>query len=307
MVDESRRSSLTDRMRKARSRDVVVLQEYNTLRSKFPGIVIIAVEGDDDPIYYQTSIRAVRPDLSWVPFVCSGKDRVLALRVQLARNSDADAGKTFFVVDKDFDGLKGHEPGENLYCTPGYSIENALISISVFEELLLGEFRCSPKSVEIDSLKSLFKDRLNEFLIAIKLANKALHYCRTKRVRSGSVENQIKKYVKVTLDLVEARYDERDLTSLVGLPEDVLISQLAETEAEFEALDPMNDWRGKYILAFFVELLAQLQEDRCAAQPQKFEKKRKVSFNPRSSIVRNLSSIVRPPNCFEEFVMKISA
>ncbi|WP_166461782.1 DUF4435 domain-containing protein [Paracoccus alkanivorans] len=306
-TEEVKRSGLTERMRAARQKDVVVLQGYNTLRSKHPGDVVIALEGDDDPIFYKTCIRNIDSSFKWVPLVCRGKDNVLALRELLLRNTDEDASRTYYMVDKDYDHLKGHIPGPNLYCTPGYSIENLLVTSSVFEELLVGEYKCAVGEDEITELKAMFEERLNEFFDAIKLANRALHYCRVKGVRSGSVDNRIKQYVSVTLDAVISNYEKDDLERLIGLPEGADIFDCNDTATKFGELDPADDWRGKFTLFFFVELLAQLQEDRCSSEPVKFKERRKITFNPKSSIVRVLSSMIDPPSCLSAFIARIAA
>jgi len=302
-----KRSGLTDRMRAARQKGVVALQGYNTLRSKYPGKIVLAVEGDDDPIFYKTSIRAINPAFEWTPLVCKGKDKVLSLRVLLGRNTDVDALNTYFMVDKDFDQLKGHDPSPNLYCTPVYSIENLLVTTGVFQELLIGEYKCGAESDDIEKLTAVFAARLIEFFEAMALANRALHFCRVKGVKSGSVDNRIKQYVAISLDGVSAKYDEEDLGELVGLPEGVDIRSCEDTDTAFSTLDPLNDWRGKFTLFFFVEFLAQLQEDRCIAEPKMFEERRKITFNPKSSIVRILSSMIVPPPCLARFVERIAA
>jgi hypothetical protein len=308
VIDEDlKRSSLTERMRASRQKAVVALQGYNTLRSKYPGEVILAVEGDDDPIFYKTTIRAINPSFEWVPFVCKGKDNVLALRVLLERNTDEDALNTYFMVDKDFDYLKGHQPGANLYCTPGYSIENLLVTPTIFEELLIGEYRCDAGGDEITELKSMFEARLSEFFDAMTLANKALHFCRVKGIRSGSVDNRIKQYVTISLDSVVVNYSEDDLERLVGLPQNTDISACDDTVAAFSSLDPVGDWRGKFLLFFFVELLVQLKDDRCSKNPVKFGERRVVTFNPSSSVVRVLSSMIAPPPCLNRFIANIAA
>lgn len=308
MTDENaKRSALTDRMRDARNKGVVALQGYNTLRSKFPGEAVLAVEGDDDPIFYRTCTRTIKPTFEWVPLVCNGKDKVLALRVLLGRNMDADASRTFFAVDKDFDQLKGHEPGPNLYCTPGYSIENLLVSSEIFKELIVDEYKCEAGSDEVEYLQSMFEARLADFCEAMTLANKALHFCRVRGVRTRSVENRIKQYVTISLNSVTANYSESDLEKLIGVPSGTDIDSCKDTSEVFLALDPLNDWRGKFLLFFFVEMLSLLQEDRCSPKPTSFNGRRKVSFNPRSSIVRVLSSIIIPPPCLTQFINRIAA
>ena len=305
--DHFKRETLTDRMREAREKDVVGLQSYNILRSKNCDAVVLALEGYDDPAHYMTMIRAVDSTLVWIPHVCNGKDRVLALRELLKRNSDADSLNTYYIVDKDFDGLKGHVAGEDIYCTTGYSIENSLVTTKIFAELLICEFKCNSSDAEVTNLNKMFEDRLHEFFTSMALANRALHYCRIKRIRSGAVENRIKKYIQISLDSVTAKYDETDLEQLIGFNEGLDVAFLSETAGLFGDLDPNNDWRGKFVLSFFVEFLAQLQEDRSSHCPAKFENRRSLSFNPRTSLIRLLSSMVEPPRCFQNFVVHITA
>lgn len=306
MENDAKRNTLTQRMRAARDKGVVALQYYNTLRSKHPGAIVLALEGYDDPIFYKTTIRAFNPSFSWMPLVCNGKDKVLTLRVLLERNKDADARNTFYIVDRDFDALKGHTPSANLYCTSGYSIENYLVTVDAFEELLIGEFKCSTGDDEVAELTALFKSRLSEFFDAMELANRALHYCRVKGVRAGPVESRIKQYVTISLDGISAKYDQNDLVRLVGFTEGLDISALRETAVAFDRLEPLNDWRGKYLLSFFVEILMHLLEDRCCQDPQRFSQRCKVTFNPKSSIVRVLSSMVTPPPCLKNFIASIA-
>lgn len=305
--DDTVRGALTDRMRVARNKGVVALQDYNTLRSQAPGAIVIALEGYNDPIYYKTAIARIDSSFSWTPLVCHGKDKVLNLRILLGRNTDADAKKTFFIVDHDFDHLKNHNPGPDLYCTPGYSIENNLVSEEILVELLHGEYRCSPLSDEVAKIISLFQSRMGEFLAVMEMANRALHYCRLTGLQSGSVEDSIGKYVSISLDKVASKYVNDDLVKLVGLPDKKDILNMCKTSAAFDSLDRVMDWRGKYLLAFFVEFLAKLQEDRSCKVPKVFDNRKTITFNPKSSIIRSLSSISEPPVCLQKFVQCIAA
>jgi hypothetical protein len=304
---EDLRDALTTRMRAARGKGIVALQSYNTKRAKHPDAVMFALEGDDDPIYYQAAIKLMHLDFEWEAMVCNGKDNVLSLRVLLARNRDSDAKNTFFLIDTDFDNTKGHPLGPDLYCTPTYSFENLLVSEVILRELLIGEYKCSAEDENVEKILKLFRERLDEFNSAMKLANQVLHYCRISSVSSKSVENKIKKYVKIDPLGVEAKYSIVDLPKLLGVDDAFDISQLEGTKTEFDALDPTQQWRGKYLMAFFVEFLAHLQEDRCKQEPLYFSIKRSIGFNPRSSIVRTLTSISSPPDCLRSFVDKIRA
>ena len=304
--EDMKQDSLTCRMRVARKKEVVALHGYNVLRSAHPSIVIIALEGHDDSIFYRSAIRLIDSRFEWRPHVCCGKDNVLGLRVLLNRNLNSDASNTYFIVDKDFDYLKDHEPSKNLYCTSSYSIENLLVTMNVFEKLLTGEYKCSISN-EISDLKALFNTLLKEFFDAMRIANRALHYCRVNRIYSGNVEDDIKKYVNISLTGVKAKYNEDDLHKLVGFPKEKSISCLSETSNNFDKLDPRNDWRGKYVLFFFKELLSLLRDDRCSAHPNKFKERSPIKFDPKAStIISILSPMIDPPPCLKEFVKNIS-
>lgn len=305
-VANLKRESLTERMRSARDRGVVALQRYNTLRATHPEIPVLALEGDDDPIFYQTSIRAIESTFEWKPLVCKGKDHVLSLRALLKRNLDSDANKTFYLIDNDFDGTKGHSIGPDLYVTPTYSIENFLVTENALRELLVGEYKCSDGDETVECIVTIFLERLDEFNEAMRLANQALHHCRTQGIKANSVENKIKKYVRIDLSKIEIRYTVEDLPRLVGVAENFHISQLEHTKINFELLDPIQNWRGKYLMAFFIEFLALLQEDRCQKEPTYFRGKRPINFNPKTSIVRTLSSICPPPTSLRTFIAGIA-
>ena len=266
------------------------------------------MEGSDDSIFYKTCSRSIRPDLQWVSHVCNGKDNVLALRVMLERNTDADASRTFYAVDRDFDHLKGHKPGPDLYCTPSYSIENLWVNSDVLTELLEDEYKCSLGTQEVQNLRDLFEARLNEFNDAMRLANKALHYCRVHDLAARPIEKRIKRYVVISLDSVTANYDDGDLAKLLGVHEGTDLDSSDGITTAFHALDPISDWRGKFLFSFFIELLVLLREDRCSDSPNKFAERRKVSFDPRSSLfIRALSSMIVPPPCLTQFINGIAA
>lgn len=303
--DEARRENLTQRMRDARERSVVALQKYNTFRSKFPGKVIFCFEGDEDPVYYRATISIIDFSLEWVPLVCAGKDAVLRLREHLARNVDEDASNSYYFIDHDFDGSKGYPIGGNLYCTPSYSFENLLVTDAVIREVLTGEFKCDIVSDDIDRVTEVISARLHEFFVEMRLSNRIIHFCRLKKIKTGNIDNSIKKYLKIGLDNVERRTDDAGVVKLVGVGEAFDIEDLDETHAAFGLLDPRLDWRGKFIFAFFIELLAQLKEDRTTASPTFFSCKKSINFDPRNAVVRTLASIAGPPVQLREFLLRV--
>ena len=291
-------------MRSARNIPQVMLQRYNQIRSKNTGRLICAFEGADDVAFYGALSIRLTGKSSYTPMVCDGKDGVLELRVILSRNVAADAQNVLFFIDKDFDGLKGHNPGRDLYCTPTYSIENLLIDIRVVETLMRGEYRCNDEDgdEEVRRIADLYKDRLEEFLVSMRGANQLIHYARAKAIRLSSIDNDIKKYVRVSLDAITQPNPATPAWQLVGLPHEVKPEELADCEPLFDRLDRVRDWRGKFIFSFFRRFLADLKEDRGSRAPQYFKKRASMSFVPQGDIIRTLASIIAIPPCLELFI-----
>ncbi|KAB7615437.1 DUF4435 domain-containing protein [Amylibacter sp. SFDW26] len=297
---------ITERMRESLGKGVVALQRYNILRSNHPDSVVIAMEGDDDPIFYQTVIKQIKPCLQWKPFVCNGKDKVLELRLYLNRNLSEKKHKTYYIVDRDFDDAKGHTVGQDLYITPTYSIENLLVTEDALEQILSGEFRCIDDDSAKQEIILTFKKLMSDFYKAMELVNRAIHYCRKKNIKTNSIENSLKKYVTVSLDGIEIKYTESDIAKLIGLPDDFEIEKLHDTADEFDKLDPSTRWRGKFIYAFFIAFLTQLKEDRCNKKPKYFSEKKSINFNPNNTMVRALTAASRAPECLRIFVDSIT-
>lgn len=292
-----------DRLRLAREIPQVALLRYNQIRSKSTGQLILAFEGKDDVAFYDAILIRLLGKVDYAPLVCDGKDRVLGLRVLLSRSTTAGAKDVRYFIDKDFDGLKGHKPGNDLYCTPTYSIENLLVDEQILLTLLRGEYRCSDENAadDIARIRGLYGDRLTEFLGLLKETNQLIHYARTLNIHINSIENDLKKYVQVSLEQVHSANPRTPPWKLIGMPKEVPNVDLVPYDHAFNELDPIREWRGKFVFAFFRKFLAELKEDRGCKAPRYFNKRAVMSFNPQGDITRSLASIAEIPPCLAEF------
>ena len=68
-------------------------------------------------------------------------------------------------------------------------------------------------------------------------AGQAQFYCRTGGVKVNSIENEIKKYVRITLAKVEAKYSQEYLPKHISVGTEFYTSQLADTKDNFDALE----------------------------------------------------------------------
>ncbi len=295
-----------EKLRRERENANKLLIQYNKIRSRHEGALVCAFEGYDDVTFYETMFGKISANIGYVPYVCLGKDKVLQLRQILARNVASDSHLVRYFVDHDFDGLKGHPPAENLYVTPCYSIENLLVEQVVLEGLLRAEYRCHDEyaSQDVEVIGKLFDDRVGEFIACMHDVNCFLHAARTQGIVLASVDNDIKKYLRISLGAIAVNEQAAALHTLIGYASAPDEATLAASLPAFEALDPMKDWRGKFWFVFFCKFLALLKEDRGAKNPQYFTQKASMTFAPEGDIIRSMASMIAVPQCLHQFVSK---
>jgi hypothetical protein len=272
-----------DKMRQGRTIPQVALQKYNQLRSKNPGKLIFAFEGFDDVAFY---------DAMFISLV-------------LSRNVAIDSDKVRYFVDNDFDGLKGHPEGADIYCTPSYSFENLLVDKSTLEILLRGEFRCSDENgdVDVSNVLSMFDSRVNEFNHYMRDVNFLIFYARKTGIKISDITEDLKKYVSVRCDKVAPVASKSEFHNLVGYDATPDPVNMAPYGNEFDKLNPRIEWRGKFIFSFFRKFLMDLKEDRGSKSPKHFISRANMSFSPGGDIVRTLASIITVPDCFYNFAL----
>jgi len=296
-----------DELRNARRIPQVALQKYNNLRSRNADVLICAFEGNQDVIFYDAAFSQVVQNIKYTSMVCKGKDQVLGLRSLLSKNLAAETDSVAYFVDRDYDDLKGQEPSSNLYCTPAYSIENFLVSQETLIKFLRCEYGCFDEDAEedVNNICKLFEERMHEFMDAMRTPNRLLHYARSVGLSIGSVENDIKKYVRITLSKVESATLDCDLYKLIGFTAPPDVNSLAKYETEFDCLEPMFRWRGKFVYLFFKKFLAEVKEDRGRRPPTYFKQRAAISFDPAGEITRTIVATIQLPDCMVEFIKNI--
>jgi hypothetical protein len=125
--------------RDSAARQKIKLAEF---RAKYPEGLIFSVEGVDDKQVYFHWIRSIAPDLQYETHICDTKDDALKLLDALRRDQTGLAKDVYFLLDNDFDGLKGRESGPEVFVTRAYSIENYLVCSNVLDDVLKVELHC---------------------------------------------------------------------------------------------------------------------------------------------------------------------
>ena len=298
---------LLAKLRAARESPHELLTALMKLRARAQSNPILAVEGSDDVTFYDAVIRRKRADSEVHFLVCDGKSRALRLRQILSRNLEPELSGTKFAFDHDFDGLRGQKPGDDVYVTPVYSIENLLVNRDVLKAILNAEFRCSRDVTgeELEGVLELFEHRISELCSIMKMPNEILHYARRKGLKLNSIDNNLKKYARVRLDDISSVASPDEVSKLIGFDTPPDAEDVSKMKDEFDKLEPLAQWRGKFFYEFLRIFLSLLKEDRGSRTPSYFLSKQVVSFEPSKDLFRTLASIFEIPKCLEQFVAKI--
>lgn len=294
-----------EKMRASRNNPQVALISYTTVRGKNPEKLICVFEGYEDLPYYETVFNRVGNSTAFTSVIAKGKDQVLALRHILKSNHYQD-DKVRFFVDHDFDGLKGHSLGDDIYVTEGYSIENHLADVGILSSLLNSEFKCCSDEDEdaVRGVNALFDEFLAAFFEIMRPVNQAIYYARTHDVKLKNIEDRIGEYFLFTLDSIIDKNS--DYFNLIGWPAD-LARDVSSVEGAFSKMDPHMQWRGKFIFELFVKFLHQLKNDRTSDSPKFFAKKAGVKFDPNGEIIRSLASLSTIPPSLSAFVAQFQS
>lgn len=294
-------------MRASRDDSSVVLIKYNQKRSMREKDIFLAVEGGEDISFYDTVINRIplQEVLPYYFFVCDGKDRVLELYDVLKNNIESSSAMVAFIVDHDFDGLKGRDPHEMLYVTKAYSIENYLVSRTVVEKILNAELKCHNSDDDISAGLACFDRFCENYQNSFYLINKSIYISRTSNSFKVNTQKSIENNVKLDLRHLDFNINDaqscRDfLTAEIATGD--LKSLLDSKNDDFDRLDPIFSWRGKYVFHSFIRFLKLLVEDRGRRKDREvFSTRAGVNFSPDEGSIRLLASVIDIPKCMKEF------
>lgn len=308
-----------EKMQRATRDPVVALHKFNKLRSRHPDDLVLVFEGYDDPVFY--SVLADRCGFSehYLVLVADGKDMVLGLRRLIAESAEAKRGTgVAFLIDNDYDGLKGHVSGPDLYCTPTYSIENLVADPSVLSKILYNEFKLQDPDLmpDVERNVSNYRRLIADFTKQVFDVNLLIYFGRIASIatcgaRIVEIEESATKLFHInreTLQITSSCSGELAKT-IVKFSSDIDLKYLDGVRSDFQTLDPLTQWRGKYwleLLRVFVDIL---QEDRNSTTPKHFKAgKGKVRLNLGSDTkFRILASVCGIPDCARAFFSSLPA
>lgn len=124
-------------------------------------------------------------------------------------------------------------------------------------------------------------------------------------IKMDNINNNLEQYISVNLNLVKLKVDNDKILKLIGLDNKSQIIAPKDIEKEFDEMDPLNCWRGKFLFGFFKKFLSCLKEDRGAKTPECFVAKSTMTFDPKGDIIRTLASLIEIPHSMREFIVAL--
>lgn len=249
---------LVERMKIARNSPAVLKHEFMIFRSQNSAPIAVVFEGGDDVIvYFQWIQRLAHPPLQYASYPISGKARVLLLRDSIQRDRGGLGRGVYFIVDRDFDDLRGYLPDRDIFMTDRYSVENYLVGADVLSLTLCNEFNMHAHKHEIDGIVELFEQLYDQFLDITHDVNKSLFILRQAGSEAIGCPKKLRQLVNVALESVHPP----EILCAINIPCDIPAYQIDDHSNAFSSLDRRTRFRGKYALMFFCRWLDLLADD----------------------------------------------
>lgn len=193
--------------------------------------------------------------------------------------------------------------------TPTYSFENLLVSEAVLTALMSGEFRCNDADGAQDAIKvkAHFETFLTSYETALRFANLCAFHARSRNIETHSLDSTITPTISVDFPNVRTSLSDEEILVRMGRKAPLERLHVMSSETNFNALQPVTEWRGKFLLAAFVAFLEALKHDRGTRKPTVFSKKAKMTFDPRTDSVRTFSSLAVLPDSLKSYLKSIPA
>lgn len=241
---------LLARMKQGRGVDAVLKVELSSKRASNPQGIVIALEGKDDVAVYQTWIHRIKEGLPWVPMVCGNKDKVLALRRVLQRDTTGLEAGVYFIMDRDFDDMKGGDLCCRTFLTGRYSVENYLVADTVVEMTMNVDFDLHEDPGAVQAAVQLYRKSFQSFLEVVSDICFRIYYARKLGVKVVINARKIDDYCEVSLEGCKIKPG-LDVSNLIDLQDSPPSEILSGQYVSFFALDPSLRFRGKFLFHFF--------------------------------------------------------
>lgn len=282
-------------LRAHRSNPSVLKAELAKLRERSPCAIVVVIEGKEDLPVYEVWFKRIIDDFLWEPILSSGKKNLLEFRELVHRDMTGMKACTYFIVDHDYDGLRGFAGGDDIYVLPAYSVENYLADESSFESFLRADLHVVGDPALRATLLEKFESLRVQFLDAMLGACIKLYGAKNESVGNVQIDDGVGAIVDVGLHGVTV-YPEKSSQDLVRTDREISSAGI-DSGLDFFASSDKRLWiRGKFLLVFFKSACNLFFEDRRAPNPTLFSgTASNLAFTPGSLDFRSLAGRSRVP------------
>jgi len=257
--------SFLDNLREARQSPAAAYQQFALQYPKTSNDVHAFLEGRDDPSFYFSFLLRAVSDINKIHvYRCSNKKGVYDAYAKVMRLVRKPSFVLFF-VDKDHSDLIGevYDTATNIYVTEYYSIENYLVSDSMFRRIWEDFFNAIQLKVDFDTISTKFQDELAQFYKFALPLSAWIILNRRKGMKPNVNNVKLGELCKFSEDLT---LQAQPLTELISHLENVcginciddVKSELSQVINELVNIEPKKYIRGKYELWFFIKFIEKM-------------------------------------------------
>lgn len=298
-----------DQLRNARNSPHVSFMEYIKMRSKSANVFLI-FEGRQCPSLY---VKWITQQLQGVQIggqiIARGKKNVLLLRELIHRNATTCLNQDMYFVDRDYDVEPKLGTFKDVYVTRGYSIENEVSNWVVLEPYIRAYFDIADNDDQeaLVNAKDRFHQLFTAYLAQSHECQRAIFICRTKSIHCIPGES-VFDYLSVDWNNTTVRQTYTSIEKLLSAlkigeaDQNEVLRDLTTSDIDFDSLDPVLDWRGKFHFSFIKKFLTFLRDARTTgAQP--FCRASKVDSDPaHPGVIGALGGFSPAPECLVSFL-----
>lgn len=277
-----------------------LLRFMNKVNAYKEHVIYCIVEGYDLP-YYNVRIEAISGQKC--EFIeANGKKNVIRLYDIIKSRSEYANLKQLYFVDRDYD-LNSNIP-DDIYITPGYSVENFYVSKNCYTKILEGLFHLDITNPKYSKCENLFNVRLKNFVDAVS------DFCAWyKYIRMNGIQASIKlgESFPTNFAQIDIHGIHREVYSIIDLnnayPDipNVTQDQLNQELANIN----ITTIRGKYVMQFIETLISFLVKD---SKNGKIYTDSKIEFEVnRKTLLTRLSAYADTTSCLRDYVLNHSA
>ncbi len=290
-------------LRNQRKSATVLKTELAVLRDREPASPVIVIEGKGDVSVFEVWINRSSYEFEWTPIVAEGKGNLLKFRRMLSRDVTGLSKRIYFIVDCDYDGLRGQPEDENIYVLPAHSIENILVSKETLDRLVRSSLLLPGGAFTRAPIVDAFMHRRTETMeLLLPICGTMLAAARLGD-NNIQVDENLNKYLSVSVDSVIPRPGSQ-LGSIIKLSGEVSLEQINESIVELRNKGLENWIRGKFLYSFFRRYCASVEQDIKHPSPRLLPAPHNASFKPNDFELTRLASLSPIPRGLPEAISR---